>query len=55
MIQLLITVTIKAMGTVADMEIPVEEAGRQGPGATHKYDRQADRSDVLEQSDWQDG
>jgi flagellum-specific ATP synthase len=50
-----ITVTIKAMGTVADMEIPVEEAGLQGPGATHKYDKQAERSDVLEQSDWQDG
>ena len=46
--------TLKAMGAVADMEIPEEELGLHGPGAKHKYDPSSIVSDKYDQSDWQE-
>ena len=45
-----ITATLESMGKVADMEIPKEEAGLQGPGAPHKYATMP----TVPDGDWQE-
>jgi len=50
-----IMATIKALGLVADMEIPEEEFALHGPGAHHKYNTQGTPTEKYELSDWQDG
>jgi len=49
-----IETTLKAMGSVSDMEIPEDELGLHGPGARHKYDPASVASDKYDQSDWQE-
>jgi flagellum-specific ATP synthase len=49
-----ITETLKRMGSVADMEIPEEEAGLTGPGAQPKYVSVSESAEKYDQGDWQE-
>ena len=49
-----ITETLKAMGAVADMEIPEDESGIHGPGAKPKYVKAAESAEKYDQNDWQE-